>query len=263
MTLHTAPSPLLSLAPAPGSQVAVVGGCGGIGRAVVAALAVSGAEIAVLDLAASLDAHPMPGGVVGVEIDARDAGSVAAAFAAIEAGWGGLDVLVNLCGYRGTLAPVDALDAAAWDDAIAGNLRSAYLIAHHGIPLMKAAGRGSIVMVSSGLGVYGGAHYGAYAAAKGAVNALVKTLAKENAPTIRANAVAPSYVETAFGHGGTGRSAENEPGAIDLASYARAIPLGRVAEAADVVGPILFLAGPASGYMTGQVLHVNGGAFMP
>ena len=217
----------------------------------------------MLDLAKSLDAHPAPGGVVGIEIDASDEGSVAAAFKALEAGWGSLDGLINLCGFRGVLAPVDQTESSAWDDSIANNLRSAFLLARAAVPLLKAAQRGTIVMVSSGLGVYGGANYGAYAAAKGAINALVKTLAKENAPTIRANAVAPSYVETAFGHGGTGRSQENDAGAIDLESYTRAIPLGRIAEAADIVGPILFLAGPASGYMTGQILHVNGGSFLP
>jgi 3-oxoacyl-[acyl-carrier protein] reductase len=122
---------------------------------------------------------------------------------------------------------------------------------------------GTIVHVSSGLGVYGGATYGPYAAAKGGINALTKTIAREYAPRIRANAVAPSYVDTAFGKGGTGRSNENDAETLNRDSYIRAIPMGRIATPEDLVGPILFLAGPASGYMTGQVLHVNGGSFMP
>ncbi|MCB2108109.1 MAG: SDR family oxidoreductase, partial [Rhodobacteraceae bacterium] len=186
-----------------------------------------------------------------------------AAFATVEARWSGCDSIVNLCGYRTDLKPVDELSTASWDDGIAGNLRSAYLVSHHGIPMLRASGGGTMVHVSSGIGIYGMSGYGPYAAAKGAINALAKTLAKENAPDIRVNVVAPSLVDTGFVRGGTGRSNEDDPSPIDAASYARNIPLGRVAQAEDIVGPILFLAGPASRYMTGQILHVNGGLFMP
>jgi 3-oxoacyl-[acyl-carrier protein] reductase len=254
---------LTQLAPPPGSRMAVVGGCGGIGRALVTAALAAGVSVTVLDLAASIARHAPPRDAWAVTVDAADEQSVAAAFAQVETAWGALDCLVNLCGFNAAVMPADAVDAAAWDGVIAGNLRAAFLVSRAAVPLIRRAGGGSIVHVSSGIGIYGMAGYGPYAAAKGGLNALAKTLAKENAPAIRVNVVAPSLVDTAFTRGGTGRSNEDGPSAVDAASYVRNIPLGRIAGPADIVGPILFLAGPAARYMTGQILHVNGGAFMP
>ncbi|MEO7940420.1 MAG: SDR family oxidoreductase, partial [Burkholderiaceae bacterium] len=86
----------------------------------------------------------------------------------------------------------------------------------------------------------------------------------EAAPIVRANAVAPSAVDTAFLRGGTGRGEEDGQAArLDVAAYARTLPLQRIANPDDIVGPILFLAGPASRYMTGQVLHINAGSVTP
>ena len=87
-------------------------------------------------------------------------------------------------------------------------------------------------------------------------------LAEENAPHIRVNAVAPNAVRTAFLQGGTGRP-QDESALLDLDAYGKALPLGRNAEPEDVVGPVLFLLGPGSAFMTGQVLHVNGGLWQP
>ena len=88
-------------------------------------------------------------------------------------------------------------------------------------------------------------------------------MALEHAPDIRGNCVAPSAVDIAFLCGGTGRSDEAQDAAIDIPAYACAIPLGRIAIPEDVTGPILFLLSDEAGYITGQVLHVNGGVFMP
>jgi 3-oxoacyl-[acyl-carrier protein] reductase len=247
---------LTHLCPPPGTRIVVVGGCGGIGRAVVSAAVAAGLSVAVLDLAASIQKHHVPEGVQALAVDASSDESVAAAFQKID----GVDCLINLCGFKVEQKPVGQLGPAQWDEGIAGNLRSAYLVSHHALKVMTA---GTIVHISSGLGVYGGVTYGPYAAAKGGINALTKTIAREYAPRIRANAVAPSYVETAFGKGGTGRSDEDQAETVNREAYLRNIPMGRLAMPEDIVGPILFLAGPASGYMTGQVLHVNGGSFMP
>ena len=99
--------------------------------------------------------------------------------------------------------------------------------------------------------------------AKAGMIALTKTLALEHAPRIRANTVAPGPVDTAFLRGGTGRSTEGEPVSLDIAAYNAIIPLKRVATPEDIVGPVMFLLGPQSAYMTGQTLWVNGGAYMP
>ena len=93
--------------------------------------------------------------------------------------------------------------------------------------------------------------------------ALTKTFALEHAKRVRVNAVAPGPVDTAFLRGGTGRSDENGPLHIDLDVFNKLIPMGRVAVPEDIVGPIMFLLGPNSRYMTGQTLWVNGGAYMP
>jgi NAD(P)-dependent dehydrogenase (short-subunit alcohol dehydrogenase family) len=92
---------------------------------------------------------------------------------------------------------------------------------------------------------------------------MTKTLALESAPAVRVNAVAPAAVDTAFLRGGTGRSDEGGRSSIDTAAYAAMIPLRRLAVAEDVVGPVFFMLGPDSGYVTGQVLWVNGGGYMP
>jgi 3-oxoacyl-[acyl-carrier protein] reductase len=117
------------------------------------------------------------------------------------------------------------------------------------------------VNTASGLAVRVKEGYGPYASAKAGLIAMTKALALENAPLIRANVVAPGAVNTAFLSGGTGRSSRAVQ--LDVEAYAKSLPLGRVAEPEDVIGPILFLAGEASRYMTGQVLFVNGGGFMP
>jgi 3-oxoacyl-[acyl-carrier protein] reductase len=247
---------LTQLCPSPGSRMVVVGGCGGIGRAVVGAAVAAGLSVVVLDLAASIQKHHVPEGEQALALDASSESSVAAAFAKLD----GLDCLVNLCGFSVERKPIGELSVDQWDEGIAGNLRAAFLVSQHALRKMTS---GTIVHVSSGLGVYAGMNLGPYPAAKGGINALTKTIAREYAPRIRANAVAPSYVETAFGKGGTGRSAEADAETLDKTAYVRGIPLARLGAPEDIVGPIMFLAGPASRYITGQVLHVNGGSFMP
>jgi NAD(P)-dependent dehydrogenase (short-subunit alcohol dehydrogenase family) len=88
-------------------------------------------------------------------------------------------------------------------------------------------------------------------------------LALEHAPRASANAVAPGAVDTAFLRGGTGRSDERNSSTLDIAACSAAIPLRRIAVVDDIVGPIMFLPGTQSKYMTGQTLWVNGGAYIP
>jgi 3-oxoacyl-[acyl-carrier protein] reductase len=122
------------------------------------------------------------------------------------------------------------------------------------------------VLTSSGLSVTADKGTGPYSAAKAAINSLTRTLARENAPTLRVNAVAPGPVETAFLSGGTGRGgvAHDKDGWFEKgrAVIEATIPLGHVGQPDEIVGPMLFLLGPASRYMTGQILYVNGGRLM-
>jgi 3-oxoacyl-[acyl-carrier protein] reductase len=249
------------LGPAPGARVVVVGGCGGIGREVVKATVATGAKTTVLDLAVSHERHPGPNEAAFVPIDAHREETIVSAYEEIGKD-GPIDALINLVGYRDALHRLTDRDSASWDDIIAGNLRSAFLICRHALPLM--ADGSALVNVSSGLATRVLPGYAPYSAAKAGVIALTKGIAMENAPRVRANAVAPAAVKTAFLAGGTGRVDEEEGDwDSEYGGYIKTIPMGRLAVPTDIVGPILFLAGPASGFMTGQVLYVNGGGLMP
>jgi 3-oxoacyl-[acyl-carrier protein] reductase len=253
----------LTLAPKPGSRVLIAGGCGGIGRALVDECLRGQLRVAVVDLAASIAAHPVPATVAAFPCDAADETSVQTAMSQVQHALGGLDAFVNLCGFRVAPLTIDAMPTELWDEAVRGNLRGAFVLSKHALPLLRQGSAPSMVHVTSGLGSYGGVGYGPYSVSKGGMNTLVRALARENAPWLRVNAVAPGYVDTAFSRGGTGRSDEAQPLAFDVAAYERAVPLGRVAAPADIVGPILFLLGSAAAFLTGQVLHVNGGAYLP
>jgi NAD(P)-dependent dehydrogenase (short-subunit alcohol dehydrogenase family) len=256
------------LAPRPGARMVVVGGCGGIGRALVAAAAENGLEVAILDLPASLEQHPPANEAAAIALDVREAGEINQAFDRVKVLWGGLDVLVHLPGY--TLPPRNAEEISheEWDDILSVNLTSLHRVAGCALPLMRAAGGGSIVTIASGLAAHVEKGVAAYAASKAGVIALTKALAIENAPSIRANVVAPGPVDTDFMRGGTGRGEVD--GDKDWfstkfggAEILKTIPMGRIAVPDDIVGPILFLAGEASRFMTGQVLWVNGGRLTP
>ncbi len=237
-------------------RLAILGGCGGIGRALVAAAAKQGYQPVVLDLAASIAAHPLDG-IDCRPVDATDPASLAAA----ADGLGDLAGFVNLCGFAGSLKPLPDTDETALREVIDGNLFAAIHAAR------AFAGRlapgAAIVNTGSGLGHYARPGFGPYAISKAGIAALTRQLALELAPRNRVNCVSPSAVDTAFLQGGTGRSEAGVAQGLDFDAYAKAIPLGRIAVPADVVGPVLFLLSDAAGYMTGQVLHVNGGGYMP
>jgi 3-oxoacyl-[acyl-carrier protein] reductase len=255
--MSSAASTLLS--PAAGSRVAVVGGCGAIGRAVVAAAGELGLRVAVLDLPASLTAHPPPGNCTAMPLDASDAHAVAAVFATLADQWQGLDGLINLVGFSDQRQPVETFDLDSWQSIIQGNLDSAFLISKHALPMLRQGNQPAMVHVASTLGVRATQGYGPYAAAKAAMLSLMQMLARENAPWLRVNAVSPSAVDTAFLSGGTGRVQRAVH--LNVDDYAKQIPLGRIATPEDVVGPVLFMLSGAAGYITGQNLIVNGGLF--
>jgi NAD(P)-dependent dehydrogenase (short-subunit alcohol dehydrogenase family) len=254
------------LAPPAGARIAIVGGCGGIGRALVSACCDLRLNIAVLDLPRALAKYPPPARVRPLPTDAGDEASVGASFRSIAATWNGLDILVCLSGIA-IIPPQRAEDLAVaqWDRIMQVNLRSAWLCARGAIPLMSNSG--AIVNISSSLAFNPNKGFSAYVASKGGLVSLTKAIAAENGPGIRANVVAPSAVDTAFLGGGTADGGER-PGADgwfkqSVESYVANVPLGRLANADDVVGPILFLAGPGARYITGQVIHVNGGRITP
>ncbi|MDC0073721.1 SDR family oxidoreductase [Alphaproteobacteria bacterium] len=249
------------LAPKSGSKMVVAGGCGGMGRSIVLAAKNAGINVTVLDLESSYEKHSVPEGVNFKKFDGTNEKDVNESFLEIFSD-GQIDTLINLVGFRNDLITIDKLNIKSWDEIIDGNLKSAFLICKSA--LLGLADGGSIVNVASGLATRVLPGYAPYSASKAGLIALTKGLAIENAPRIRANAVAPAAIKTAFLAGGTGR-VENEEGDwdSDYKDYIKNIPLGRLGEVDDVVGPILFLAGSSSRYMTGQVLWINGGGLTP
>lgn len=249
--------------PPAGARIAVVGGAGGIGRAVVGRLLDGGCRVAVLDLAESLARHPEPRALCHA-VDATDEAGLAAAFDAVGAAFGALDGLVCLAGFAEARTHLAETTHSTFDAVLDGNLKGTFLACRAALPLLRRGEAPAIVTMSSGLAARASAGYGPYAAAKAGVLALTRQIAAEEAPEIRANAVAPSAVETAFLRGGTHRGGD-EGGAprLDLDAYVRTVPLGRLARPEDIAWPILFLLGPASAYITGQTLHINGGLVTP
>lgn len=235
--------------------LAILGGCGGIGRQLVTDAAAAGWNPVVLDLARSIKAHPVRW--KGIAVDASDPASLHAAADQL----GPIDAFVNLCGYAGGPHSIVGQEPTEWDDLIEGNLGAAFHAAQAFAP--RIANSGAMVMAGSGLGHYARPGYNAYAVAKAGVAALTRQLAIELAPDIRVNCVAPAAVDTAFLRGGTGRSNEAQPERLNHDAYVANIPLGRIAQPSDISGPILFLLSDAARYITGQVIHINGGAYMP
>jgi 3-oxoacyl-[acyl-carrier protein] reductase len=239
----------------------VTGGSRGIGRAVAQALAAAGARVAVNyhrdeKAASSLVAEIRAGGgeamaLAGDVSDARDSGQLVRDVAAA---WQRLDVLVVAAGiWEEDEAGAGSL--ATWDRAIAVNLRGAYLVTDAAVRELGKAG-GSIVLVSSTAGQRGEARHSAYAATKGALISYTKSLAAELGPRgIRVNCVAPGWVDTDMT-----REALADP--ETRREIEKGIPLGRIAQPADVAGPVLFLVSDLARHVQGEVLNVNGGSVL-
>lgn len=247
------------LGPPPGARVAVVGGCGGMGRQLVRALLDTGVAVAVLDLPSSLAQNPPPAQVLAIAMDGSDEASVAAAFGTLGQHWPALDGFVNLAGFFKGWQPIAELSVAVFDEIIAGNLRCHFLCARAALPLLHRSGQGAMVSVASTMAVDVVKGYTHYGAAKAGVVALTKGLARENAPRVRVNAVAPGLTNTAFLTGGTGR--EQIFDGIDADKYGQRVPMKRMAEPQDMTGPILFLLGPAAAFINGEMLIVDGGVY--
>lgn len=229
----------------------VTGGAGGIGSAVVARLRQQGVRVGVADRAA------VTGGAdASAEVDVTDAASVSAGIASLREQLGAVDRLVCCAGIVSE-APIDQLDPDEFRRVVEVSLTGTYLAAQAVVPALRAQGGGSIVALSSGYGTSGYPFGGHYAAAKAGVDAFVKSLAREVASDgIRVNAVAPGPVWTPM----LDHIQDQEAWRRDREA---SIPLGRVADADDIAAPICFLLSDDARYVTGQVLHVNGGLLMP
>jgi NAD(P)-dependent dehydrogenase (short-subunit alcohol dehydrogenase family) len=243
-----------------GDGAVVTGAARGIGRAVALGLAEAGARVAVADLdlaaaeAVAATIRDQGGEGLAVALDVADEAAVDAAFAKVAQAFGGIEILVNNAGTA-IRKPSVELDRADWDKVVAVNMTGVFLCARIAARHMIAGRGGRIVNMASIMGLSGGGLYPniSYQASKGAVVNMTRALALEWAEVgIRVNAVAPTWVRTDFISG-----LLDKPELI--ARIEAMTPLRRLAEPADVVGAVLFLASEASAMVTGHTLPVDGG----
>jgi NAD(P)-dependent dehydrogenase (short-subunit alcohol dehydrogenase family) len=225
-------------------RVAVVTGGGrGIGLSIVRALAANGARVAALDLT-----PPDEPGVLGVEADVSDEAAVNAAFDVVERELGTVTVLVLNAGIL-PLVPLEETSAELWERTLAINLTGGFLVARRALPGMRALGYGRVVGLGAAVGKSGGARSAAYAASKAGLMTLVKSIAAEYARDgVTANVVAPALIDT---------------GLIDAGpEVARRVPVGRLGTPGEVAAIVTFLCSGEAGYITGEVVDINGGTLI-
>lgn len=232
----------------------------GIGRAIALALAARGFAVA-LNYAGSHDAaeavkkeiEEAGGKAFTIQGDVSKSEDVDRIFKAVKDEFGGLDVLVNNAGINRD-ALLIRMKESNWDDVIATDLKSDFLTTKAAAAMMMRKRKGSIINISSVVGIMGNIGQANYAAAKAGVIGLTKACAKEMAArNIRVNAVAPGFIETAMTDGIPEKIRE---GMIS------SIPMGRMGQPEDIAKAVCFLASDDSSYITGQVLVVDGGLVM-
>ncbi len=243
-----------------GKRALVTGGTRGIGRAIVDAFAAEGASVAFTyrsstDEAEALKAELAERGVNALcfQGDAADPKSADEAIAGVVEAWEGLDILVNNAGVTrdGLLLRASEDD---WDTVLDTNLKSVFNFCKAAYRPMMRQRNGRIVNLSSVVGVMGNPGQTNYAASKAGIIGFSKSLAKElGARNVTVNVVAPGYVETDM------TAALPEAAREAMLS---AVPLGRGAEPGDIAAAVVFLASDDAKYITGHVLHVDGGLAM-
>jgi 3-oxoacyl-[acyl-carrier protein] reductase len=250
--------PTLSLA---GRTALITGAATGIGRATALLFAQAGANVAINHLGQAADAQTLlaelkAAGVKAwaVEADVSKAADVQSMLSQLQAVANPIDILVNNAGIIQEKPFLETTEAD-WDNMMNVDLKSAFLMCRAVLPGMVMRGSGVVINIASDLGILGRAQFAPYCAAKAGVIGLTRSLAREFAPTIRINAIAPGPVDTAM---------------VSLASMSAktielelAIPQHRFAQAQEIAATALFLAGDLSRFYCGQVLGPNGGSVMP
>ncbi|ORV82204.1 short-chain dehydrogenase [Mycobacterium interjectum] len=245
-------------------RVAVVtGGGSGLGHAIAVQLARCGHSVAVLDLngdaAEKVAGHLRADGAraLGARVDVSDPDAVARAFETVRNTLGPVEILVTSAAIAG-FTPFGEITLDEWNRYLAVNLTGTFLCLQAALADMAEAKWGRIVTISSAAGQQGAVGQGHYSASKGGVIALTKTVAQEYASRgITINTIPPFVIDTPMLR--EQQSAKKLPSAEVLA---RAIPAGRLGTCDDVAALCAFLCSESSGYVTGQVVGVNGGAVL-
>jgi 3-oxoacyl-[acyl-carrier protein] reductase len=246
-----------------GKAAIVTGGGSGIGRATALALSRAGAAVALADLNLAnaervrAEIEAAGGRALAVPVDVAVAAYVQRLVARTLEAFGRLDILVCAAGVA-LSGLVSELPEADFDRTIAVHLKGTFLCCQAAAPHLAASGDGRVVNISSIAAFRAYPISGAYSAAKAGIIGLSKAFALEMAPKgVRVNVVVPGVTDTPMGRA-TFPSGQDWESAMRTAN-----PLGRAADAADIANTILFLTSAASRHITGQTIHVNGGAWMP
>ena len=232
-----------------GRVVLVTGGAGGIGRALCAAFAQAGARVAVASRK-----PPSEAGELAVKCDVRELSDCVAAVERVVAHFGRLDVLVNNHGAN-FLAPANAISQNGWRAIVSVVLDGTFHMSRAAFEPLRDSGRGRVISIAATNAVSGSPLMAPSGAGKAGVISLMQSLAVEWAPFgITCNCVSPGPVDTEGANQRLWASRE------DYDRVARRVPLGkRMATPADVVGPVLFLAGDGAAFITGAEIVVDGG----
>jgi glucose 1-dehydrogenase len=250
-----------------GRHALVTGAGSGIGAAIASALAAAGASVAINDVSNSFETEHLVasiaragGRVIRVRGDVSDEAAVKAMFREVVDAFGTLDILVNNVGIR-SHAPVYETTLANWNRVLGVNLTGHFLCAreaigeflHRKVPRSRARAAGNIICISSVHEHIPWAGHASYAASKGGVMMLMKTLAQELAAhKIRVNSIAPGVIKTP-GHGVNTDTPEKAAALLEL------IPYGRTGLVDDIANAAVWLASDLSDYVTGTTLYVDGG----
>jgi 3-oxoacyl-[acyl-carrier protein] reductase len=238
----------------------VTGGSRGIGAATALLLARAGADVAITYLSRAAEAERVVAQIrslgrrgLALQADLGDAAQADRAVEAVGREWKRLDLFVGNAG----IWPVEEvslrdLSHERWSATMRANLDGVFYSTRAALRRMVAGGR--VVLVGSTAGQRGEAFHADYAASKGAMISLVKSLCIECAPDITVNCVAPGWVDTEMSHPAFGAGARER--------IAAGIPLRRIATADDIAGPILFLCSDLARHITGEILNVNGGSVL-
>ena len=242
-----------------GKTAIVTGAAQGIGRAIAEALAGAGADVAVADLdpgrsqEAVAAITKMGRRALNIKVNVADWNDAKAMVDQVVKEWGKVDILVNNAGITrdGLLLRMKEED---WNLVLQVNLNGTFNCTKAALQPMTKQRYGRIVNIASIVGAIGNAGQANYAASKAAVIGLTKTVAREYASrAVTVNAVAPGFIDTAM--------TQQLPAEVKEALY-KQIPLGRLGQPSDVADAVKFLVSDEAGYITGHVLHVNGGMHM-
>lgn len=243
-----------------GKTALITGAARGIGKAIALKFASEGANIAFTDLVIDENGKKTEEEIAAYGVKCKGYASNAASFedtekvvAQVKEDFGSIDVLVNNAGITKD-GLMMRMSESQWDAVIAVNLKSAFNFIHAVLPIMMRQRGGSIINMASVVGVHGNAGQANYAASKAGLIALAKSIAQEvGSRGIRANAIAPGFIETAM----TAALSDEV-----RKEWAQKIPLRRAGQVEDIANVATFLASDMSSYVSGQVIEVDGGMNM-